>query len=172
LRRHDPPERAQEVERAAQIEIGDAIVFLVGVIEHQLADVNRRRRHRDVKPLVLGFDRFGEFVDRVTIARIDDMALGVRGRADYGGGGLYTLLIFVGAYHCRAERRHGFRGGLADAGCGAKNQGRLALKRKHRAIRVEAIVNFGRSFEHFSRPYALRPCSTNSRNFLTLSSPA
>src|SRR5262249_52433493 len=47
---HDAPKSLEEIDRALDVEIDDAIEVLLRVVEDRLADVQARRSHRNIQP--------------------------------------------------------------------------------------------------------------------------
>jgi hypothetical protein len=131
---HHAAKGPQEEERAAQIQVGYAVIFLVRVVQHQFSDVNRGRADRDVEALVLAVDRSGERSHRVSVAGVDDVRFGMAIRDEVSHSRLDAIFVLVSANHSCAERRQQFSRCLADARCSAENERDLAIEAKQVAV--------------------------------------
>ena len=120
------PKAAQEQEHPAQIEIGDAVVFLVGVIEESFSDMHRRGGDRDIEAGAEFRRHGGERGNILCLAGIDRHAPRFYLCAEFGRGSLDAVAILVGADDVGAERGEHFRRRLADAGGRAQHHGGLA----------------------------------------------
>jgi hypothetical protein len=127
--------------------------------------MNGGRGDRNVEPRVTLRDRRSQRVDGLRAAGIDHVRLGGRVRADLAGGRFRAFAVLVGADDGGAECRQRLGGCLADAGGRPHHQRRLAVEPQHAPAGGEAFVDRG-----LHQPW--RPCSTRSRNFFTLVSPA
>src|SRR6516225_6887342 len=96
--------------------------------------------------------------------------------------GVYPFFVLFPPNDGRAESRQRLGGSLADAGGGSQNECRPAIEPKHRPISLKPFIDRAARCNHRAslldstqasgHGRAFRPCSTSSRNFFTLASPA
>lgn len=77
---------------------------------------------------MIGFDRRRERVNVFGVAGIHDVGFCTAVRANLGRGGFDAVSVLVGTNDGRPKSRQGLGARLADAGCGAEDEGRLAIE--------------------------------------------
>jgi hypothetical protein len=132
---HDAAERLEEPDGALDVEIDDAIDILLGIVEDGLADVQPRRRDRDIQ----AWKRFHRLCrKRCDIGAVCSVATCRYRRSalctDRSGRGFRALAAAIGTHHAGPEGPQCLRRRLADAGGHSEHDSRLTSEIEKLAI--------------------------------------